>query len=101
MQPQVLTEVERVRRSEYMLDTKAALQIGVSHDEYVAQRDQNVEKWCQWLHAEMDRTRACDPTEILPQIAVRIEQHAVAEARKAAKAAARETVQVMFAKAIK
>jgi hypothetical protein len=94
---QVLTEIENVRGAELNADTRSALAMGVSLDEYLQLREESVSNWCQWLHGEMDRTRATDPTEILPQICARLEQRCAAAAR----AAAREQVKLMLGKAIR
>jgi hypothetical protein len=98
---QVLTEIENVRRAELVADTRSALAVGVSLDEYLLLREKSVSDWCQWLHGEMDRTRAADPTEILPQICARLEQRCAAAARAAAKAAAQEQVKLMLGRAIR
>jgi hypothetical protein len=46
----------------------------------------------------MDECGVVDPLELLPEILARIEEHAIGEARRAAKAAAREEVQKMLRK---
>lgn len=48
----------------------------------------------------MDETHALDPVEILPAALARVEERAIAEARRAAQDVARETVRSMLRKAI-
>ena len=57
----VLTEAERIRRRELTRDSRAAAQLGLSLDEYRQQREAVIKDWCEFLHAEMDRTHALDP----------------------------------------
>jgi hypothetical protein len=98
---QVLTEIERARRSEEVTDTRSAVALGISCDEFRQLRDKNIDDWCRWLHSEMDRTHADDPHEILPQICARLEQRCAAAARAAAKTAAQEVVKLMLGKAVR
>ena len=48
----------------------------------------------------MDKTKASDPTEILPQALARMQERAIAEARRTAETAARDMVGTMLRKAI-
>jgi hypothetical protein len=95
-----LTQVERARRAELNKDTRAALALGLTIDAYRERRDAEVEAWCNFLHNEMDRLKADDPSEILPFLAVRIEERASAAARKEAEKVAKETVAQMLRRAI-
>jgi hypothetical protein len=52
------------------------LALGLSLDECRERRDDQIEAWCRFLHDEMDRLRASDPSEILPHLAARIEERA-------------------------
>jgi hypothetical protein len=97
---EVLTESEKVRRRELNADSRAALALGLSLDEYRARRDVEVEAWCQFLRSEMDRLGADEPGEVLPQLAVRIEERCTAAARKIAEATAKSVVALMLRKAI-
>jgi hypothetical protein len=97
---QVLTEGERARLRELHVDTRAALAMGLTLDEYRQQRDEDIGRWCDFLHAKMDELHANDPTEILPQLAVAIEQRCASESRRIAEATARQVVERMLRKAI-
>jgi hypothetical protein len=92
--------IEQSRRRELTRDAKAALQQGLSLDEYIAKRDQTVTEWTRWFHAEMDKCHVDDPIECLPQAFARVEERAIGEARAAAKAAARTEVRAMLRKVI-
>jgi hypothetical protein len=97
---QVFTEIERTRRAELMRDTKAALKQGLSLDQYLVGRNQAVDEWTRWFHAEMDKCRATDPIEVLPQALACVQEHAIAEARRTAEAAARDVVMAILRRAI-
>jgi hypothetical protein len=58
---EVLTQTEQARRRELNADSRAALALGLSLDEYRERRDVEVEAWCQFLRSEMDRLGADDP----------------------------------------
>jgi hypothetical protein len=96
----VLTEAERVRRRELTRDSRAAIQLGLSLDQYRQQREAVISDWCEFLHAEMDRSHANDPIEVLPQALARLEERAISEARRAGEASAKEMVAKMLRKAI-
>jgi hypothetical protein len=100
-QQHVLTEAERVRRSEMTIDTRAALALGLTLDEFIERRQKSIDDWCQWLHCEMAKSSATDPVELLPEIATRIEQRCATASRDAAKAVAQETVRLMLGRAMK
>ena len=96
----ILTQGERVAQREMARDTRVALRMGLSLDEFREKRDKAVGDWCDWLHAEMDRVHASDVTEILPQILVRVEQRCITEAHRAGETAARNMVATILRKAI-
>jgi hypothetical protein len=98
--PGALTHSEKVARRLLMEDTRAALATGKSIDEYRSWRDKEVERWCEYLHAKMAELHADDPTEILPQLAMAIEERCVTEARKIAEATAKSVIALMLRKAI-
>jgi hypothetical protein len=91
---------EQVRRRELMRDMRAASQQGQELEEYRAKRDQAVDEWAAWLHAEMDRCHATDPVEVLPAALALVQERASAAARTAAKTAAQDEVRKMLRKAI-
>jgi hypothetical protein len=76
------------------------LRQGQSLEEFIATRDAIADGWAKWFRAEMDKFGAEDPVEVLPNALARIEQHAIAEAREAAKAAAQAEVRTMLRRAI-
>jgi hypothetical protein len=95
-----LTESERVRRREYTRDSHAALKAGMSLEEFERAREQRVRRWIELFHSEMARTRADDPTEVLPPILAKVEESCIAAARAVAKREAEEHVKAMLRKAI-
>jgi hypothetical protein len=46
---------EQVRRREFVRDMKAATALGQELEEYRSKRDQAVDEWAAWFHAEMDK----------------------------------------------
>ena len=95
-----LTESEKVRRREYMRDSHAALKAGMSLEEFERAREQRVQRWIGLFHSEMERTRADDPTEVLPTILAKVEESCIAAARAVAKREAEEHLKAMLRKAI-
>lgn|SRR5262245_51115330 len=100
MSTEPLTAVERERRVQLNRDSRSALELGLSLDEYRRRHDDEIESWCQFLHAAMDQVHASDPTEVLPHLAAQIAERATAAARKAAQTTAEEVVRRMLRKAI-
>ena len=90
---QVLTEQEKTRRAELNADTRQALQMGLSLDEFLTVRQACTEEWTGWFHREMQRCNTDDPVECLPAALARLQQRAVAEARRSAENVARAEVQ--------
>jgi hypothetical protein len=66
--------------------------MGLSLDEFLVARQACTEDWTGWLHREMQRCNTDDPVEVLPVALARVEQQAVAEARRAAENVARAEV---------
>ena len=97
---EVLTQVERTRRAELLHNTRGAVAMGVSLDEYIAKHERSVERWTQLFYAEMEKVRVDDPVEVLPAIMAKLEERAISEARRAAEAAAKELVATMLRKAL-
>jgi hypothetical protein len=77
-----ITEHERVRRVEFVRDSRA---VALGH-ETVEQRERNREtksdQWTSWLHARMYSTGTTDPAAVLPDALARLEQ--ISEDRVAA-----------------
>jgi hypothetical protein len=96
----VLTELERRRRAELNSDTREALRGGQSLEQFLEAREALADQWAQWFHVEMEKFGVTDPIEVVPNALARLEQRCVAEAREAAKAAAREELQRMLRRAI-
>jgi hypothetical protein len=97
---QQIDEAERLRRQELVRDSRAALALGMSVDEYAQVRNAAAEDWVTWMHAEMKKSGALDPTEILPAILARAEQRAAQIAREAARVVTAEMIQAAFRKAM-
>jgi len=72
----------------------------MSLTEYVAKRDESAAEWCSWLRAKMNELHIDDALELLPMALAKVEEAAIAEARRAATAAARAEVGRMLRKAI-
>jgi len=95
-----LSETERVRRKRWASDQRAAAALGMSPDDCLAARAATIKTLTTMIRAAMDEHGASDPVEVLPEILARMQEKVVAEARVAAKAAAREEVQRLLRKAI-
>jgi hypothetical protein len=100
MSETALTAVERERRAQLNRDTRSALAMGLTIDQFRRRHDDEVEAWCDFLRSEMDRLKADDPSEILPVLAAQIEERAAAQARRIAEQTARAVVNQMLRKAI-
>jgi hypothetical protein len=93
-----LSQAERARRRQFAIDGRAAAALGVTMETLATSRKTAIENWTSLIRARMDECGAIDPLEILPEILTRLEEHAVGEARAAARAAAREEVQRLLRK---
>lgn len=100
MQHQQMDEGERLRRQEYIRDSRAALALGMNLDQFVELSKASAADWRVWLRAEMKKSHVDDPVEILPQILARAEQRNVQVAREVAKIAAEEVARKMLGKAL-
>jgi hypothetical protein len=89
----VLPEAERARRRQLVIDSRAAIGLGISLDACLTARKAAIESWTTTIRARMTECGARDPVEILPELLARLEERVIGEARTAAKAAAREEVQ--------
>jgi hypothetical protein len=95
-----LSEAERARRRQFVIDGKAASALGISMEAYHARHKAAIESWTTTIRARMDECGVDDPVEILPELLARLEEHAIGEARAAAKVAAREEVQRLLRKVV-
>jgi hypothetical protein len=95
-----LTEIEKVRRREYVRDARSAAKAGMSLEEFERAREQRVQRWIELFHSEMERARAHDPAEVLPTILAKVEESCIAAARAIAKREAEDTVSAMLRKAL-
>jgi hypothetical protein len=98
--PETMTEAERTRRREFMRDNRSALAAGLSLDQLIAKREACAAGWAAWLHAKMNELHVDDPAAIFPLALAQVEENAIAEARRAAETAAKETVAKMLRKVI-
>jgi hypothetical protein len=95
-----LSEAERARRRQLVIDSRAAIGLGTSLDACLTARKVAIENWTALIRARMAECGAHDPVEILPELLVRLQEKAVGEARAAAKVAAREEVRLLLRKVI-
>ena len=65
---------ERVRRSEYARNSKAALAQGQSLETRAKQREELANNWSAWFRQRMDAADCNDPVEVLPDALSRLEQ---------------------------
>jgi len=95
-----MDSIEILRRKELTADTRRALAQGKTLDEYRGGHDRDVENLTNEIRALMKRHGCEDPVELLPQLLINVREQAVAEARSAAKAAARAEVRTMLKRVI-
>jgi len=65
---------ERARRSELVLEARAAARAGIHPDERSRQREELADRWASWLHSRMETLHCNDPSVLLPDICARLEQ---------------------------
>jgi len=65
---------ERIRRAEYVRDSKAALARGESLELRGKQREQFANEWAAWLRQRMDAADCDNPVEVLPDALSRLQQ---------------------------
>jgi hypothetical protein len=95
-----ISEDERARRRHYVIDSRAAVGLGLSLEQCLTARKAVIANWTTLIRAQMQEHNVNDPVEILPELLARLEEHAVGEARAAARVAAREEVRVLLRKVI-
>jgi hypothetical protein len=95
-----LTPGERTARRLLIQDTRGAAAVGKSLDQYRRWREAQADDWCDWLRLKMQELHCDEPQELLPQLAIAIEERCLAECRKVAKETAAETMRLMLRKAI-
>jgi hypothetical protein len=91
---------EQIRRREFNRDMRHALAQGQELDAYRTTRDAKIEDLTATIRAMMERHGVDDPIEVLPHILIGVQERAIAEARAAAKTAARDEVRRMLKRAI-
>ena len=64
---------ERIRRSEFVRDSKAALARGETLEARTKQREKFANEWAAWFRQRMDRVGCDDPTELLPDAMARLQ----------------------------
>ena len=70
-----LSTAERIRRAEYLRDSRAvALARGQTIETRAKQREELANQWSAWLRQRMDAADCDDPAEVLPDALARLEQ---------------------------
>jgi hypothetical protein len=95
-----ISETERARRRQLIIDSRAAVGLGTSLDACLTARAEQIESWTALIRTRMAECGVHDPLAILPELLVRLQEQAVGEARTAAKVAAREEVRNLLRKVI-
>jgi hypothetical protein len=65
---------ERARRTEFVRETKAAIQNGETLEQRTRKYEDAAVEWSHWVREKMKRAGAEDPVELLPDILARIDQ---------------------------
>jgi hypothetical protein len=68
------SETERVRRCEFVRETKAALQQGETIEQRAKRREDKADDWARWFRQKMDKNGCTDPAELLPDAFAKLEQ---------------------------
>lgn len=95
-----LSEDEQVRRRRLAADSRAAIAQGQSLDGYLAAHQAAIASFTATTRALMTERGVADPIEILPELLACVQEAAVAEARAAARAAARDEIKALLRKAL-
>jgi hypothetical protein len=69
-----VSTAERVRRSEYVRDTKGALARGETFEVRSMHHEEFADRWAAWLRMRMHQTGCDDPSRVLPDAFARVEQ---------------------------
>jgi hypothetical protein len=69
-----LTEAERIRRREYVRDTRGANRQRISVEKRIKQRDDAAAEWAQWFRQKMESNGCDDPVQLLPDAFAMLEQ---------------------------
>jgi hypothetical protein len=96
----VLSESERRRRQQFVVDGRAAAALGISMEALGTARKAVIANWTTLIRARMQEQDVADPVEILPELLARVQEQAIGEARAAAKIAAREEVRKLLRKVL-
>jgi hypothetical protein len=64
----------QLRRAESLRDLRGASARGESLEQRSARGEQLADQWTAWFHREMKIRGCSDPTQLLPDLAARIEQ---------------------------
>src|SRR6516164_2511147 len=84
---------ETLHRYQFIADAKRAAALGLTEPEYRSMRRQSVQKFTEIIRGLMQEACTEDPVSVLPDFAASICEVAIAEARIAAKEAARREIQ--------
>src|SRR5262245_2410830 len=69
-----LSTAERIRRSEYVRHSKAALARGESLEARTKRREEYGNEWAAWLRQRMDSSAVDDPGSLLPDALARMQE---------------------------
>ena len=94
-----LSEDEQVRRRRLATDSRTAIAQGQSLDGYLEAHQAAIASFTAAARALMAERGVADPVEVLPELMVRLQETAIAEARAAARVAAREELRALLRKA--
>jgi hypothetical protein len=89
-------QVEAEYRKLWVSDSKRAVQLGLTTEEFRHQRRAITNEWTERIRKIMDEGRASDPVEVLPTILAVLLEEIRGVARDEAEMAARGTVQKML-----
>jgi hypothetical protein len=70
----VLSITERVRRVEFIRDSRAFARGSETVEQREHERETKADKWSDWLHAKMHESGSANPVAVLPDALARLEQ---------------------------
>jgi hypothetical protein len=95
-----LSDTEQARRRQLVTATRAAIGQGQSIEQYQATHQRAIAGIIAAIRTRMTECGVIDPVEILPEILISLQEAAIAEARIAAKAAARDEMKTLLRKVL-
>jgi len=93
-------QIEQAHRRQLFVDTRRAIALGKSVQDFRTERAAAIEKWTHTIRNMMQEHGVSDPIECLPAIIASVLEKAIVEARDTATIAARNEIKRLLRKAV-